>query len=100
MAIINKTPLNMAEVKEYIKNLEEKKTMEVYLKKFGNLSKDKAEKLKEELIATKNAKLNADSIVKIIDFLPRDNEDLNKVLGEVNLSEEESKSILDIVKKY
>jgi DNA-directed RNA polymerase subunit F len=100
MTILNKTPLCLAEVKEYIKNLEEKKTMEVYIKRFGNLTKDKAEKLKEELTALNNPKINAEYTVKIIDFLPKDAEDLNKIMVDANLSEEESKSILDVVKKY
>ena len=100
MAILNKTPLCLAEGKEHIKNLEEKKTMEAYIKRFGNLTKDKAEKLKEELIALNNPKINAEYTVKIIDFLPRDAEDLNKIMVDANLSEEESKSILDVVKKY
>lgn len=100
MTIIEKTPLNLAEVKEYIKNLEEKKAMDAYIKKFGNLSKDKEDKLKKELLDLKSIKLNAEHIVKIIDFLPKDEEDLNKILNEVSLSEEESKSVLEIVKKY
>jgi DNA-directed RNA polymerase subunit F len=100
MAILNKTPLCLAVVKEHIKNLEEKKTMEAYIKRFGNLTKDKAEKLKEELIALNNPKINAEYTVKIIDFLPKDAEDLNKIMVDANLSEEESKSILDVVKKY
>ena len=100
MTILNKTPLCLAEVKEHIKNLEEKKTMEAYLKRFGSLTKDKADKLKEELIALNNPKMNAEYTVKIIDFLPKDAEDLNKIMVDANLSEEESKSILDVVKKY
>lgn len=100
MTILNKTPLCLAEVKEHIKNLEEKKTMEAYIKRFGNLTKDKADKLKEELIALNNPKINAEYTVKIIDFLPKDAEDLNKIMVDANLSEEESKSILDVVKKY
>lgn len=100
MTILNKTPLCLAEVKEHIKNLEEKKTMETYLKRFGNLTKDKADKLKEELTALNNPKINAEYTVKIIDFLPKDAEDLNKIMADANLSEEESKSILDVVEKY
>jgi len=100
MTILNKTPLNLAEVKSHMKNLEENKEMENYIKKFGNLSLEKASKLKEELIALKNVKLKNEDIVKIIDFLPKDAEDLNKILIEASLSEEESNAILEIVRKY
>ena len=60
--------------------------MEAYIKKFGNLSKDKADKLKKDLLDLNSIKLNAEHIVKIIDFLPKDEEDLNKILNEVSLS--------------
>ena len=98
--IINRTPLTLAEVKSYIKDLDEKKTLSDYLKKFSELDTKKALKLKEEIQALNNPKIREENIVKIIDFLPRDSEDLNKIFLEVSLTEEEINALLEIVKKY
>jgi len=45
-------------------------------------------------------KLKADHIVKVIDFLPEDASDVNKIFSDVSLDENETNKILDIVKKY
>ena len=90
----------MAEVKEVVVKLEERQALKDYMKKFTKLSKDKAEKLIEEVKALKNLKIKEENLVKLADFLPRDAEDLNKVFTEVNLNEEEINAILEITKKY
>ena len=100
MIIKKTTPLTLAEVQSYAKDLEEKKDIKDYLKKFTELTKEKAEKLKEEIHSLNNLKLKEENIVKIVDFLPKDSEDLNKIFTEVSLSEEESNAIIEIVKKY
>jgi len=46
-----------------------------------------------------NPKLNEEFIVKVVDFLPQDIEDLNKISPEIGLNEEESKAILSIINK-
>ncbi|MCX8159215.1 MAG: hypothetical protein N3D20_02920 [Candidatus Pacearchaeota archaeon] len=98
--IISKKPLNLAEVKSLVATLDEKKPIHSYLKSFAKLSKDKAEKLTEEIKALNNPKLKEENIIKIVDFLPQDLEDLNKILFDVGLTETESNAILEIVKKY
>ncbi len=100
MIIKNRTPQTLAEVQSHVKDLDEKKDLKDYLKKFTELTKEKAEKLKEEVRALNNLKLKEENIVKIVDFLPKDSEDLNKIFTEVSLSEEESNAILEVVKKY
>ncbi len=98
--ILEKIPVTMAEVKEVVVKLEERQALKDYMKKFTKLSKDKAEKLIEEVKALKNLKIKEENLVKLADFLPRDAEDLNKVFTEVNLNEEEINAILEITKKY
>jgi len=98
--ILNRKPLSLAEVKAHLKEMDSNKPVSDYLKNFANLSKDKAEKLSEEIRGLKNPKIREENIVKIVDFLPKDSEDVNKIFTEVSLSEEEANSIVEIVKKY
>ncbi len=100
MTVLNKTPLSLAEVKSMVKDFEDKKPLEDYIKKFANISKDKSESLAKELHALNNPKVRDADVVKVSDFLPRTSEELNKLFVEVTLSEEESNAILEIVKKY
>ena len=89
----------MAEVQGIVKDLDGKEELKDYLKKFTKLKKDKAEKLFEEIKALNNPKIKEENIIKIVDFLPKDKEDL-VVLVDTGLSEEETNAILEIVKKY
>lgn len=98
--ILNKTPLALAYVKEYTKDLDEAKPMVPYLKKFSKLSKADADKLVAGLRALNNHKLKEESLVKILDLLPRDSEDLGKIFLDVSLTEEEANAILAVVKNY
>ena len=100
MTIHSKTPLTLVEVKEIVGKLGEKQEMKEYLKKFTKLSKDKAGKLTEEITSLGSMKVKEEHIVKIVDFLPRDAEDLNKIFTDTGLTEEETNAILEIVKKY
>ena len=98
--ILSKKPLTLSEVEALVPKGEEKKPIHDYLKKFVKLSKADAEKMLDDLRALNNLKLKEENLVKIVDFLPKDSEDVNKILIEANLSEAEANSILEIVKKY
>ncbi len=98
--ILSRKPLSIAEVKTYIKDLDENKPIVDYVKRFENLSKQDAEKLSEEIRELNNLKIKEEHISKIIDFLPKDSEDLNKIFLEVSLNEEESNAVLNLIKKY
>jgi DNA-directed RNA polymerase subunit F len=98
--ILNQKPLHLAEVREIMKGEEENKQMQSYLKKFTKLTKEKADKLAEEIRALGNLKIKEENIVKIVDLLPEDAESLNKIFTDVSLSEDETNKILEIVKKY
>lgn len=97
--ILSKTPLSLADVKHYIKDIEVSPQVSEYLKAFCKISKEEAEKLIAGIKALNNPKLNDEVIIKIVDFLPKDIEDLNKISPEVGLNEEESKAILAVINK-
>ena len=98
--IINMKHLSMAEVKDLVENLEDKKELQDYLKKFKLSSKEDSEKLADELRALGNLRLSEEYIIKIVDFAPKDGEELNKIFIESNLSEGEINQILEIAGKH
>ncbi len=102
MIFLEKQPLTIAEVKEYLAKSDavENKAMTDYIKKFGKSTKDKSEKIAKEIRDLNNPKVKEDHIVKVVDFMPDDVEDVNKIFNDVSLTEDEAKTILEIVKKH
>ncbi|MAG27337.1 hypothetical protein CMI47_17525 [Candidatus Pacearchaeota archaeon] len=98
--ILEKEPLTMAQAKSLVPDFEDRSDLEAYFKKFTSLDEAKSKKLTEDLVALKNLKIKQSDIVKLVDFLPKNLDDLNKIFTEVSLSEEEANAILDILKKY
>ena len=98
--ILNSRPLSLAEVSELVKKVEgfETKPTAEYLKKFSNLKFAEAKAMAEKLTALNNVKIKDSHIVKILDFMPVDSEDVNKIFSDVSLSEEEIQAILQIRK--
>ena len=97
--ILSKKPVALAEVKDLAKDSENKELVE-YLKNFTKLTKDKAEKLKEEIRSLSNLKIKEEDIIKIADFLPKDKEEVNKIFIDTTISEDEANAILAITGKY
>ncbi len=100
--ILDRTPLNLNEVKELLDETadsEKKIEMEVYLKKFLKTKPESAKKIKEELESLDLLKVKREHIVKVVDLLPKDASDLNKIFIDVSLNEDETNKILEIVKK-
>ena len=99
--ILDREPLNLNDVKDLLKDVadsEKKEEMEIYLKKFLKTKPEQAKKIKQELEALDLMKLKREHVVKIIDLLPKDVTDLNKVFTDVSLTEDETNKILEIVK--
>ena len=100
--ILNRTPLNMNEVEEIIKEIpdsEKKQQTDIFLRKFIKTKNSQAKKIKEELENLDLIKLKREHIVKIIDILPEDASDINKIFTDVVLNEDEVNKILEIAKK-
>ena len=99
--IIERTPLNLNEVQEILKDIpdsEKKENMEVFLKKFLKTKPEQAKKIKDGLDKLDLLKIKREHLVKIIDMLPEDASDLNKIFTDVSLNEDETNKILEIVK--
>jgi DNA-directed RNA polymerase subunit F len=99
--IKNSEPLSMAEVVEFVeKENEDESNIIGFIKKFSKLSSKDAKDLKEELKKLEIIKIKTDYIMKMIDLLPETSEELNKIFVDVSLDEDETKKILDTIKKY
>ncbi len=99
--IIDRTPLNLNEVQEILEKVpdnEKKEEIEVFLKKFLKTKPAQAKKIKEELEKLDLLKVKREHLVKIVDLLPKDVSDLNKIFTDVSLNEDETNKILEIVK--
>ena len=90
-------PLSMAESLEYIKD--NKEVIE-FIEKFTKLNAKETKEMRKEIEALNMIKIKSEHISKIIDLLPEDKEDLNKIFTDISLDEDETNKILDIVKKY
>ena len=94
-------PLSMAEALDYIKDAEEENTDIIgFIKKFDELKKGQAKEIREKINELKLLKVKQEHIAKIIDLLPENNLDLNKIFEDVRLDEDETNKIITIVKQY
>ena len=96
--IIKQEPMSMAEVKAML--TEEKTEMEKFVKTFSKMKPEEAKKFREDLEKLEIIKMKPETTVKIIDLLPEDASDLNKIFIDVSLDEDEINKILEVVKKY
>lgn len=99
--ILERTPLTFNEVEEILKDISDspkKEEIDVYLKKFLKTDSKRAEKIKAELERVDLLKVKREHIIKIVDLLPEDASDLNKIFVDVSLNEDETNKILEIVK--
>jgi DNA-directed RNA polymerase subunit F len=99
MNILSKKPLTMAEAKELAK-AQEDTPIHNYFKTFSKLGKADSIKLFEDIKALNNPKMKDEEIVKVVDTLPEDAEDVNKIFIDASLTEDEIKAVLDLVSKY
>ncbi len=94
-------PLSMPESIKYIKNSKDKETdITGFIKKFTKLNPKNANEIRKSIEGLNILKLNPKHISKIIDILPRNSIDLNKILADVNLDEDETKKIFDEIKRF
>ncbi len=98
--ILKMTPVHLGDVKELAGDLEDKPELRDYLKEFSKLDKSKADSLLEAIKSIGNLKIKDESIVKIVDLLPKDSESLLKIFNDISLDEKEIEQILAVVKEY
>ncbi len=100
MTIKEKTPITMAEVVVLAEGSDKGKAIKDFIKNFDTVNIKKAREMKEELKGLDLIKLKDENIVKIVDFIPTDVSELNKILVGVSLDQDEVNKILDVTKKY
>ncbi|MCX6748122.1 MAG: hypothetical protein NT076_00810 [Candidatus Pacearchaeota archaeon] len=93
MTILEMTPLSLVEARELAESMD-------FVKKFEKIKYKEAEKLKNELQELGLSKVKEADVAKIIDLMPQDSSDINKIFVDVSLDEEEINKILEVVKKY
>ena len=93
-------PLSMPEVLGYISKSSDKKDLVKFIKNFTSLNEKDASEMRKKLDELNLMKLKSWEIAKIIELMPEDIEDLNKIFTDVKLDEDESKKILDTVKEF
>lgn len=100
--IKNREPLSMTESMEYIADAEKEESpdMKKFIKKFVKLAPEKAKSLRKKIQELNLLKVKGENISEIIDILPDNQENLNKIFTDVSLDEDESKKILDAVKEF
>jgi len=98
--INNREAISMSEALEYVKGKGKEEKAKAFIKKFTNLKPKEAKEMKEKLENLDLMKMKSEQIVKVIDMLPVDAEELNKIFTGINLNEDETKKILDVVKEY
>lgn len=92
--------LSMVEAMNLVKRSEtENPELEGFVKKFVDVKVD-GEGIRERISSFGMIKVNPHDISKIIDIMPQDAADLNKIFTEVSLDENESKQILDVIKEF
>ena len=97
--IKNMTPLSMAEATEYLgEEKESEAELKKFIKRFVKLDDKDAKKMKVKLESLNLIKVKLEHIAKVIDFLPEDAENLNKIFTDVSLDEDESKKYLTLSK--
>ncbi|MGB9708238.1 MAG: hypothetical protein ACPLXC_02860 [Candidatus Pacearchaeota archaeon] len=101
--IKDKKPITLAEVRELLKDSKEAKAKAAgdFIKKFTKLSAAEAERLKKGLMSLDIVQLKEEDVVKIVDFMPEDAEDLRKIFSgyDISLEQDEITKILQILKK-
>lgn len=98
--IRNRESLSMAEAEEYLKGNDSASELVGFINKFVQIDAKKAKELRAKLQDLNLLKIKSEHISKVIDLLPENAEDLNKIFIDVRLDEDEIQKILDIVKHY
>lgn len=104
--ILEEQFIPIAKVKELLKDMEEKtyeqKLAFEHAKKFSKIKLEKARELYKGLKALDLRRLKDKEIVKIIDILPKDIDELKSLFvgSAIPLKKEELEKIFEIVKKY
>jgi DNA-directed RNA polymerase subunit F len=99
MVIKEEKPLTMAEVSGLVGDNERGTEIKQFIKQFTTMKPEKAKELRKKLEELEILKLKEEHIVKIIDTMPGDTTELNKIISDTTLDTEETQKILDVITK-
>lgn len=98
--IKNAQPLSMAETTKYVEGERDSEAdVKKFVKKFVKMKPEKAKEIRKKIEELDLIKVKPEHIVKIIDLMPEDKENLNKIFTDVSLNEDETKKILETIKE-
>ena len=98
--ITKNNALSIAEISEFVKKDNLNEEFMKFIKNFAKLPAKQAKELRKNLEELELMKVKPEHLVKIVDLMPEDKEDLNKIFADTGLDEDETKKILDAVKKF
>ena len=99
--IKDQKPLSITESLTFVGDGKDSETeVKKFMKKFIKLKPEKAKELGKKIEDLEFLKIKPEHIVKIIDILPEDTENLNKIFNDVSLDENETKQILGLVEEF
>jgi len=99
--IHEKISLSMAESLDFVKSAEAENTEIIgFIKKFNTLKSGQAKEIRKKIGELNLLKVKPEHISKIIDLLPDNSADLNKIFEDINLDEDETNKIFNIIKQY
>ena len=99
--IKHRDALSMAESMQYIGDGKDSEAeLKKMIKKFVKTKPEEAKKLREKLSSLNLLKLKSESISKIIDIMPENKDDLNKIFADISLDEDETKKILEAIQEF
>ena len=93
-------PLSMVEAKDIADASGDEKEISSFMKRFIKIDIKDAKKLRKEIEDLGLMKMKEEHVAKIIDMLPEDAADVNKIFADISLDEDETSKILEVVKKY
>ena len=100
--IKDKKSVSLAEARELLKNSggEKAEALADFIKKFVKLSATDAEKLRKGLVELDISKLKEEDVVRLVDFMPEDAEDVRKIFSgsDINLDQNEIAKVLETLK--
>jgi DNA-directed RNA polymerase subunit F len=99
--IKNREALSMGESIEHLKESKGRNAeLTGFIKKFSKISVKDSKNMRKKLEELKIIKLDDRSISKIIDLMPENGEEVNKIFVGINLDEEEANKILEVIKEF
>ena len=99
--IKNMKPLSIPEVFEYVKGKSDsEEETRKFVKKFAKIKPKDAKEIRKKLEELNMLKMKPEHLVKIIDLMPEDKENVNKIFTDVSLDEDETKKILETLEEF